>query len=65
MSKNKDVTYTILTLPESKRFLILSCLPFDDGYWFETFFAHNVRYGKSVTFRIWAALESLQYLDNH
>ena len=29
------------------------------------FFAHNVRYGNSVTFRIWVALESLQYLDNH
>ena len=29
------------------------------------FFAHNVSYGNSVTFRIWVALESLQYLDNH
>ena len=29
------------------------------------FFAHNVRYGNSVTFRIWVALENLQYLDNH
>ena len=29
------------------------------------FFAHNVRHGNSVTFRIWVALESLQYLDNH
>ena len=34
------------------------------------FFAHNVRYGDSVTFRIWVALESLpleslQYLGNH
>ena len=29
------------------------------------FFAHNVRYGNSVTFRIWVALEFLQYLDNH
>ena len=29
------------------------------------FFAHNVRYGNSVTFRIWVALELLQYLDNH
>ena len=29
------------------------------------FFAHNVRYGNSVTFRIWVALEYLQYLDNH
>ena len=29
------------------------------------YFAHNVRYGNSATFRIWVALESLQYLDNH
>ena len=29
------------------------------------FFAHNVRYGICVTLRIWVALESLQYLDNH
>ena len=29
------------------------------------FFAHNVRYGNSVSFRIGVALESLQYLDNH
>ena len=29
------------------------------------FFAHNVRYGNCVTFRILVALESLQYLDNH
>ena len=28
-------------------------------------FAHTVRYGYSVTFRIQVALESLQYLDNH
>ena len=27
-SKSKDVPYTILTLPETKRFLILSCLSF-------------------------------------
>ena len=29
------------------------------------FFAHNSRYGNSVTFRIWVALKKLQYLDNH
>ena len=29
------------------------------------FFAHNVRYGNTVTFRIWVALEFLQYLNNH
>ena len=29
------------------------------------FFAHNVRYGNAVTFRIWVELEFLQYLDNH
>ena len=27
-SENKDVTYTILALPEAKRFLILTCLPY-------------------------------------
>ena len=27
------------------------------------FFAHNVKYGNDVTFRIGMALESLQYLD--
>ena len=32
---------------------------------FKIFFAHNVRYGNSVTFRIWVALENLQHLDNH
>ena len=31
----------------------------------ELFFAHNVRYGNSMTFRIGMALESLQYLNNH
>ena len=29
------------------------------------FFAHNVRYGNSVTFRIRVSLEFLQYLDSH
>ena len=29
------------------------------------FFAHKVRYGNSVTFKIGVALESLQYLDKH
>ena len=29
------------------------------------FFAHNVRYGNFVTFRIWVAVQYLQYLDNH
>ena len=29
------------------------------------FFAHNVKYGNDVTFRIGVALESLQYLDYH
>ena len=32
---------------------------------FKLFFAYNVSYGNSVTFRIWVALEYLQYLDNH
>ena len=68
-SKNKDVTNTILTLPDAKRCLILSCLP----YCFRKrililkfFFAHNhVRFGNSVTFKIRVALEVLQYLDRH
>ena len=59
----------ILKLPKAKRFLILSCLP----YCFRMrilvlnyfFFANNVRYGNSVTFRIGVTVESLQYLDNH
>ena len=59
--------YTILTLPEAKlpdfimSFLLLSKT--DIGL--KLFFAHNVRYGNSVIFRIWVALESLKYLDNH
>ena len=67
-SKNKDVKYTILTLPESKCFLILSCLPYcfrKRILVYNFFFAHNVRYGNSVTFSIWVALEYLQYLDSH
>ena len=41
-------------------------MAFENRYWFKHFFfAHIVRYGNSVTFRIWVALESLQYLDNH
>ena len=39
-------------------------IAFENGYWFKKNFAHNVRYGNSVTFRIWVALEYLQYLDN-
>ena len=29
------------------------------------FFAYNVRYGNSVTFKIWVALEYLKCHDNH
>ena len=32
---------------------------------FKLFFAHNVRYGNSMTLRIGVALEYLQYLFNH
>ena len=32
---------------------------------FKFLFAHNVRYGNSVAFKIGMALESLRYLDNH
>ena len=31
---------------------------------FKLFFAHNVRYGNSVTFTVGVAVESLQYVDN-
>ena len=31
----------------------------------KNFFDHNVRYGNSVTFRIWVALDFWQYIDNH
>ena len=66
--RKKEVAYTIITLPEAKRFLFLSCLSFSfrkrvSVYNF--FFDHNVRYGSSVTFRIGVASESLQNLDNH
>ena len=68
-SKNKDVTYTILTLPEAKTlpdFIMSSLLLSKTDIRFKHFFfAHNVRYGNSVTFRTWVALEYLQYLDNH
>ena len=48
-------------------FIMSFPIAFENGYWFKTFFfAHNVRYGNSVTFRIsLVALESLHYLDNH
>ena len=47
-------------------FIVPFLLLFESRYWFKTlFFAQNVRHGNSVTFRIWVALESLQYLDNH
>ena len=52
MSKYKDVTLLVFTLPEAKRFLILSCLPFcfrKRILALNFFFAHNVRYGNSVT----------------
>ena len=54
-SKSKEVMYMMITLPEAKSFLILSCplFSFENGYLFKTFiFDHNVRYDNSVTFRI-------------
>ena len=68
-SKSKEIAYTIITLPEAKRFMFLSCLPFflsKTGIGLKLlFFGHNVRYGSSMTFRIGVASESLQNLDNH
>ena len=32
-SKSKEVLYTIITLPEAKRFMCLSCLPFSFRKW--------------------------------
>ena len=64
-SKSKEVVYTIITLPEAKRFMFLSCLPFSFRKWVSVknfFFDHNV---SSVTLRIGVASESLQNLDNH
>ena len=67
--KSKDVMYMIITLPEAKSFLILSCPLFllskTDICSKLFFFDHNVRYGNSVTFRIGVVLESSQYIDNH
>ena len=56
--KVKKVAYTIKTLPEAKRFMFLSCLPFSfrkTGIGLKLFFGQNVRYGSSVTFRIGVA----------
>ena len=66
--KCKDVMYMIITLPEAKSFLILSCPKFcfrKRKFVQNFFFDHNVRYGNSVTFRIGVVLEASQYLDNH
>ena len=66
--KSKDVMYMIITLPEEKSFLVLSCpiFCFRKRIFVQNFFFdHIVRYGNSVTFRIKVVLESSQYLDNH
>ena len=68
MPKSNEVAYTIIMLPEAKRFMYLSCLPFSFRKRISVlnfFFDHNVRYGSSVTFRIGVASVSLQNLDNH
>ena len=49
-------------LPE---FIVSSHLLLKTDIGLKHFFAHNVRYGNFVTFRIRLALEYLQYLDNH
>ena len=67
--KEKDVTYTILKLLKAKTLpdFIMSSLLLSNAYidFNPIFFAHNVRYGNSVTFKIGVTVESLQYLDNH
>ena len=66
--KSKGVMYMIITLPETKSFLILSCplFCFRKRIFVQNFFFdRNVRYGNSVTFRIGVVLEFSQYLDNH
>ena len=57
----------ILTLPEAKTlpvFIMSSLLLSKTDVSLKFFFAHNVRYGNFVNFRIGVTLESLQYLDN-
>ena len=49
-------------LPE---FIMSSLLLSKTDIGLKHFFAHNVRYGNFVTFRIGVALESLHNLDNH
>ena len=66
--KRKDVMYMIITLPEAKSLMILSCplFCFRKRIFVQNFFFDlSVRYGNSVTFRIRVVLESSQYLDNH
>ena len=66
--KSKDVMYMIITLPEAKSLLILSCplFCFRKRIFVQNFFFdHNVRYGNFVTFRIGVVFEASQYLDNH
>ena len=65
MSKNRDVHDINVTrgktLPD---FIMSSLLLSKTDIGLKLFFAHNVRYGNFVTFRIWVALEYLQYPDN-
>ena len=59
--------YTILTLPEAKTlpdFIMSSLLLSKTDVRLKHFFAHNVKYGYFVTFRIGVTSESLQYFDN-
>ena len=66
--KSKNVMNMIITLPEEKSFLILSCPLFcfrKRIFVQKNVFDHNVRYGNPVTFRLGVVLESSQYLDNH
>ena len=59
--------YTILTLPEAKTlpdFIMSSLLLSKTNVRLKLFFAHNVKYGNFVTYRIGVTSESLQYFDN-
>ena len=50
------------TLPD---FIMSSLLLSKTDIGLKLFYAHNVKYGNSVTLRIGVASESLQNLDNH
>ena len=62
--KSKDVMY-VTRGKKLTDFIMSSILLSKTDICSKLFFDHNVRYGNSVTFRIWVVLEASQYLDNH